>query len=98
MYLRKVRKRELSQRDIILQLVVSHLKKNPCKDCGEGDITVLTFDHVRGIKKNDIGNMLRGKHSLSTVRNEIRKCDIRCANCHLRKTGKQFGWRKHLLA
>jgi hypothetical protein len=28
------------------------------------------------------------------VRAEIEKCDVRCVNCHRRKTARDFGWLK----
>jgi hypothetical protein len=31
---------------------------------------------------------------LNQVKNEIEKCDVRCANCHRRKTAKDFNWYK----
>jgi hypothetical protein len=56
-------------------------------DCGEKDVRVLEFDHVRGKKGFDIGNwrcfgMLR-------LLEEIAKCDVVCANCHLIR-----GWQR----
>jgi hypothetical protein len=34
---------------------------------------------------------LRG-FALKTLIAEIEKCDIQCANCHRKRTAKQFGW------
>lgn len=74
--------------------MIHWLERHPCVDCGEDDIVVLDFDHVRGIKCHNISSMVRQAWSLKTIENEIAKCEIRCANCHRRKTAKQFGWAK----
>lgn len=66
-----------------------YLAKHPCVDCGEGDIIVLDFDHVRGKKKFSIGESVSSGYSLATMIKEIEKCDIRCANCHRRKTHRE---------
>ncbi len=52
-----------------------------CKDCGTTDHRVLQFDHLSD-KKNDVSNMIYNGNSLSVIKTEIRKCEIRCANCH----------------
>jgi hypothetical protein len=54
-------------------------------DCGESDPIVLEFDHVRGVKRGEISR-LKTMVSLETLAEEIAKCDVRCANCHRRKT------------
>lgn len=69
------------------------LLAHPCVDCGETDPVVLEFDH-RSDKSDNIGSMLRHGTSTETMEREIAKCDVRCANCHRRKTAKQFGWWK----
>ena len=66
--------------------VYTYLKKHPCVDCGLMDPRVLQFDHVRGIKLMEVGLMMRRHHSLKQIENEIKKCDVRCANCHSVKT------------
>lgn len=78
----------------IRKMVVDFLKSHPCVDCGETDILVLEFDHVRGEKLGNIGSMtmITGTQSENRVLEEMIKCDIRCANCHRRKTG-QTSWR-----
>ena len=68
--------------DWLLQYLVEH----PCVDCGERDILVLEFDHVRGAKRDNVTRLARGGWALATVRLEVEKCDVRCANCHRRKT------------
>ena len=70
------------------------LSKNQCVDCGEKDPIVLEFDHRNTKNKFKIvGKMLSGHYSWESVYNEISKCEIRCANCHRRKTyAQQKSW------
>jgi len=62
-----------------------YLRLNPCVDCGEADPVVLEFDH-QGDKKFAIGDAARKGVTLNTVIAEVAKCQVRCANCHRRKT------------
>lgn len=76
----------------VLQSVVDYLKLHPCVDCGETDPIVLEFDHVRDIKTKAISRMISDCCSIETVFKEIEKCEVRCANCHRRKTAKQMNF------
>lgn len=71
-----------------LELVL-YLGKHPCVDCGETDIIVLQFDHVRGKKRGNISEMISGGFPWKTILSEIEKCEVRCANDHLRRTAKE---------
>jgi hypothetical protein len=74
--------------------VLDYLLGHPCVDCGERDPVVLDFDHVRGVKKAGVCFLANiGTASLETLRAEIEKCEVRCANCHRRKTAIQFDWK-----
>ena len=90
-YIAKARARNVAvyyeQRDRVLEYLAAH----PCVDCGEADIVCLEFDHVRGEKRGDIAHML-GDHCWQVIAAELQKCDVRCANCHRRKTAQQRGW------
>lgn len=72
--------------------ITNYLKEHPCVDCGESDLVVLEFDHVRGVKRASLSYLANTAASLDSLRKEIAKCEVRCANCHRRKTAKQFGW------
>ena len=76
--------------DFILKFLVN----NHCVDCGEADALVLEFDHVRGTKVDGVSTMVRKPVSLDVLKLEIAKCEVRCANCHRRKTAKQLGFYK----
>lgn len=95
-YLKKARKRNLKIRDEVREFVRQYLKKHPCVDCGEEDILVLEFDHLHD-KLLSISKMISGYNHLEQVKLEIAKCEVRCANCHRRKTAKQFGWFRYKL-
>lgn len=71
------------------------LEANRCRDCGEGDPVVLDFDH-RADKRGNVSSMADWA-SPRTLRDEIAKCDVRCANCHRRRTQtavRSYRWRR----
>ncbi|MBI3306005.1 hypothetical protein HYZ82_02620 [Candidatus Nomurabacteria bacterium] len=71
--------------------LLEYLSSKSCKDCGEKDPIVLDFDHKDRSKKfKSVCHMLSGHYSWESVLKEIEKCDIRCSNCHRRKTYIQF--------
>jgi hypothetical protein len=59
-----------------------------CTDCGETDPVVLDFDH-RAEKRANVTLLARNECSLATLQDEIDRCDIRCGNCHRRKTATE---------
>jgi L-lysine 2,3-aminomutase len=93
---RKIRDARIEKiREENRQLVLDYLREHPCIDCGEADPIVLQFDHRNPKdKKKAVANLVR-YYSTEVVGTEIAKCDVRCANCHIRRTGKQFGWWKN---
>lgn len=74
------------------EIVFAHLRGQPCIDCGESDPTVLEFDHVRGTKAGEVSVMAALPVSPVRLLAEIDKCDVRCANCHRRRTRRVLGW------
>lgn len=72
--------------------VYEYLLEHPCIDCGESDPIVLEFDHA-GDKEINVSTATRW-WKLDRLKSEVAKCDVRCANCHRRKTARDFGfWR-----
>jgi hypothetical protein len=54
---------------------------SPCKDCGcFYPAGVMEYDHVRGQKFKEISVMRN--YSWARILEEIKKCDLVCANCH----------------
>jgi hypothetical protein len=79
------------------QKVYEYLKSHPCVDCGERDSVVLEFDHRESADKTRAVCLLVTRNwSWERIYNEIQKCDVRCANCHRRKTANQFGYRRYV--
>lgn len=78
-----------------MKFIRNFLINNPCVDCGEQDPIVLEFDHLKD-KKHTISNLTRGRSSINRILEEIRKCEVRCANCHRRKTANQLNWYSEL--
>lgn len=74
------------RRRFLQAFLLAYLASHPCVDCGEADIVVLDFDHVRGVKVMGIADLVAGVYSFAALKAEVAKCDVRCANCHRRKT------------
>lgn len=50
------------------------------------DPRVLDFDDVRGVKRREVGRMASAPVGEAVLRAEIAKCEVRCVNCHRRRT------------
>lgn len=71
--------------------VWEYLKTHPCMDCNESDIRVLQFDHKRD-KIKEVSVLIANAVSIDRIFSEIAKCEVVCANCHIKRTSIQFNW------
>jgi hypothetical protein len=64
------------------------LERTGCIDCGERDLLVLEFDHI-GDKRSNVTVLAWGETSLQRLDAEIACCEVRCCNCHRRRTATE---------
>lgn len=75
---KRARKRAAKWR--LAQLIKLH---HGCIDCGYAQHAVaLQFDHTSDDKKMNVSDMIRSDYSWESIKLEIQKCEVRCANCH----------------
>lgn len=79
-----------------IERIRDYLRSHPCADCGEGDPIVLEFDHLAD-KARDVTRMVNSGMIWPTIAREIAKCQVRCVNCHRRRTAEQQGYRDRKL-
>ncbi len=65
--------------------IQEYLSSRACVDCGESDMAVLTFDHVKGEKKYYISDIVTGGYGIETIKEEVEKTEVVCFNCHMRR-------------
>jgi hypothetical protein len=94
-YVRNARARRNEFINEINEKIFNFLETHPCVDCGEDDPVVLEFDHVRGEKSYNVSTMGWLALAWDSVLKEIAKCEVRCANCHRRKTAERKGSYRH---
>ena len=87
----RTRRRQLAAVAANAPRLLQFLEQHPCVDCGESDAVVLDFDHLRD-KRNNVTTMLWSGMRWSAIEEEIAKCQVRCANCHRRRTARQRGY------
>lgn len=79
------RKREARDRN--KEYIRQIKEKHPCADCKEKyHYSQMDFDHISGKKKHNLSRYANSAVSLSTIKDEIKKCEIVCSNCHRYRT------------
>ncbi len=91
-YNQKSRASMASRKMVLFEYICGYFSTHPCVDCGETHPIKLQFDHVTGVKISSVSQMISGLRPLETIINEIAKCEVRCANCHMMKTALQQRW------
>ncbi len=73
-------------RSIELDLLLDRLKSNPCTDCKQQlNPWQMDFDHLKD-KKFEIGMARIKGYAIKSVLEELKKCELVCANCHRNRT------------
>jgi hypothetical protein len=94
-YIARARRNKRQQRANRLDYIIRYFESHPCVDCGETDPMVLEFDHLRD-KSFNIGHDFPWR-PWGEVLAEIEKCEVRCANCHRRRTAERGGYLRLVL-
>ena len=82
------------RRGLAIKLFLIQLKMNtPCVDCGRITLTA-EYDHIKDTKSYNLSRafMVKGM-TIEQVKEELAKCELRCAECHRIKTHiRQNSW------
>jgi hypothetical protein len=84
-----------------IAIVLERLSVSACVDCNIADPLVLQFDDVQS-KPQLVSFLVRSWCSPQRLMDELRTCDVRCANCQPSKTAAEYftcwllgvGWRR----
>lgn len=91
-WIKRTSERNTRIRQECREKIWDYLLTHHCVDCGERDRRVLQFDHVRGVKKAGVAQIVNRGNGWNSVLREIAKCEVRCANCHTKQTWERAGW------
>jgi len=73
--------------------LLAYMQEQGCKDCGIKDPLVLEFDHINPeTKVESVCKLLQTGRKMEVILAEVAKCEVRCCNCHRKRTIQQFGW------
>ncbi len=65
--------------------------KLKCEKCNENHPSTIDFHHI-GKKEKVIADIVHWGYSIETIKKEIGKCQVLCANCH-----RKVHWKKNNL-
>jgi hypothetical protein len=93
-YIRRAIAQRKALREANRHNALLYLSTHPCIVCRVDNPVVLEFDHRDPREKlTEVSRLIMSKRWLRVLA-EIEKCDVRCINCHRRKTAREFGWAK----
>jgi hypothetical protein len=82
----KTNARRKDTRSKIRKYIQEYKSNQICADCKENyPYWILDFDHLDN-KKFNIGTYKNNTISLRRVKDEIKKCEVVCSNCHRNRT------------
>ena len=59
----------------------------PCSDCGEiFPVWVMHWEHLPEFEKTDDISIMVTSRTREAVLEELKKCELVCANCHVMRT------------
>lgn len=78
----------MRERRKIARKIVDSYKNKPCKNCGNDYPTPVMHCHHRDPSQKNFGiaqavQRVSGPKSFRLLEEELKKCDILCANCHI---------------
>ena len=80
--------RAAAQKKEIFKFLREIKEAKPCCDCGISyPYYVMDYDHVRGKKVNNVSHLI--SRGMKAVKDEIKKCELVCSNCHRIRTYKR---------
>jgi hypothetical protein len=87
------KKRTLNRRSRLRSWLNDRKAETGCERCGEADPSCLDFHHVDAEDKEmDVSTLVTFGHSKDRLREEIRDCEVICANCHWREHHSRQSW------
>lgn len=66
------------------EIIADYKRGLGCSRCGENDPRVLQFHHTDPSEKDQDISTLSRRYSIDRVFEEIKKCEVICANCHIK--------------
>ncbi|MEW6125870.1 MAG: hypothetical protein AB1757_02305 [Acidobacteriota bacterium] len=97
-YIEKAKRQTQATRKKNYEKLLAYLLSPPCVDCGETDPIVLEFDHLQKESKlSEVSRLISDLRPWRIIEVEINKREVRCANCHRRKTAIEQNWNLYRL-
>lgn len=83
----KRKERQRSRIDAARRWMAALKEGLPCVDCGGlFPVYVMHWDHLPGFEKVDAISSMVAERPRSQVLEELKKCELVCANCHVLRT------------